>query len=412
MIMDKGGLTILIFALITALLAINASALTVEMKDSYLQRETGLAKISGNFDSISKTDVAFYRGHVFVSSFDYDIVKIGYDYYVWFVTPLTENNYTLQIEKIGLMKNFSVGNDSRDYYIKPGAILSNEDFSIDVFSNLDSVKNIDISYIGVKSYAISPGGNKIDFSLNEITSTKTIDIIIGDYKIPAYLIKPAGIVEENDTNATVQNTEINALVLTPKQIDREEVMGSHPSYIIEIANSANQSIKNILVEYNSKVVKLNQTIIEEISANGKLDINLSILTTMNVSEIINFKNGNESLSLPVIINFVNQGNALNATNQSGFYDCVLELNGTVCLPSETCTRESRASKQGTCCLGQCALPNNSSGGSPWMGWLIAAIVLGIIGFIYYKYKAVKPAKNPIEKQVGEIEKKGVSFVKE
>ena len=76
-------------------------AVEVEMNNEYSQGETLVAKISGNFlTPIARSNIFFYKEHVRVS-FEYQITKIGYDYYLYaFLVGKTAGNYSLSIEDV------------------------------------------------------------------------------------------------------------------------------------------------------------------------------------------------------------------------------------------------------------------------------------------------------------------------
>jgi hypothetical protein len=417
--MIKRGFVFVIFVIVFALLISSVSALSLNLKDSYQLQETGIAKISGDIrEPISRSQISFYRGHVLVSSFDYDITKIGTDYYVWFVNPTTSNNYTLEISEISalvngrvqettLTKNFSVSGNLTDYYITPGAVISNQDFEIKLVLNEDSSKIINVNFPVNRDILVSPGENTIKFSLDSLDSTKILNINLGKYIVPAYLIKKAGSIVVNGTNETISS--MANLTISPKRIERTANSDEKVSYPIEISNIGSNNVSGIEIKYNRKALTLDSDLIEELDANSSFVVNVSALGTKDIEEIITISADNFGFNLPVKISFEKMSGTQNQTNTEDqvLFDCTVELAGKQCTIDQICTGQTEQSQQGSCCLGECISATGSTGSKAWIGWLIAIVVLGVLGYIYYKYKGVKPTTNPIEKQVGEIEKRAI-----
>ncbi len=109
------------------------------------QGETLIAKLSGNFvDVPSPENLFIYRdGHIRIPSIFY-ITKIGSDYY--FYTQLsgeTAGNYSVILKNTrysqsnrilsdDIVENFSVSLDSADFYITPGFVETDSDYSIEL----------------------------------------------------------------------------------------------------------------------------------------------------------------------------------------------------------------------------------------------------------------------------------------
>jgi hypothetical protein len=127
---------IVVGLLICMFLIGNALAISSDIKnESYAQGETMLIKLEGNIlSALSADNVKFYRGHVEIP-LEYDLKKLGDNYYIWAIAPVSENNYSLLVEditttisgvtaKVNYQTNFSISGDVVDYYIKPGFIFS------------------------------------------------------------------------------------------------------------------------------------------------------------------------------------------------------------------------------------------------------------------------------------------------
>src|SRR3990167_5184150 len=139
------------FALISA-----ASALYTDIRESYNQGETMVIEISGVvLQPIQPSQVEFLRGHVPVV-FEYDIKRLGNRYFIYAITPFLMNNYTLVIKDVETMlngqtaqqdlrQNFSTTNQTAPYAVRPGFILTGNDFSLAVALNRDQPENIIVS---------------------------------------------------------------------------------------------------------------------------------------------------------------------------------------------------------------------------------------------------------------------------
>jgi len=88
------------FIILLSFFVIPVSAISTDMKESYSLGETMIIEIFGDIlEPIFPENVEFRRGHVKVP-FDYDIKKLGDRYFLWAVTPESENNYTLVLKDV------------------------------------------------------------------------------------------------------------------------------------------------------------------------------------------------------------------------------------------------------------------------------------------------------------------------
>src|SRR3989344_2841966 len=77
-----------------------ASALSSNLKQTYLPSETAIGKISGSvLEPISERQIKVKRGNQDVGV-EYGLKKIGGNYFVWFISPVTKENYTFIIEDV------------------------------------------------------------------------------------------------------------------------------------------------------------------------------------------------------------------------------------------------------------------------------------------------------------------------
>ena len=308
-------------------------AISTEIKDSYLPKETIITEISGSIiDPIATSNVELKRGHILVP-IDYDVKKLGDKYYLWAIAPEQQANYTLfikditsyvsgRIEKVDYEKNFSVSGNLIDYYAKPGFASTDKDFEIKVTLNEDNNKEIKTEFLEEGNFTLKPGENIIKFSISGINESNLFGLEIGKYNIPVYV-------------------RVNK-------------------------SSAISLIRNIT----------NLTAID------------------NITEILDFESLTEEEKEEV-------------NEKTSKYRCVeLFSGGKICAADEKCSGDIIVSLDGPCCVGANAacVKSKEGGGSAWIGYLIAAIVIIAGIFTWIKYKKVKAEENPVARK---LEKKNL-----
>ncbi len=205
--------TLLICACLVLLFCIQgALAITTDIKEEYLQGETVATEIKGNvIGAISSSNVELRRGHVLVPM-EFELRKLGEEYFLWFITPKNEENYTLiiknipstvsgQIEDVTYTKNFSTSANLSEYTIKPGFVYTSGDFDIAITLNEDEDKEINTDFLEETDRIIilKPGENTITFSAEEINETGMYNLSIEEFILPVYF----------KLNRTVNNIFVN-----------------------------------------------------------------------------------------------------------------------------------------------------------------------------------------------------------
>jgi len=184
------------------------SAATIDTKEEYKIGETLIAKISASFaETLKLENIYFYRGHT-KAPLDFEIAKLGNYYYIK-ASLVTKNpdNYSLIIKDINyydsgliiddeITADFIIINESAEFTVDPGFILTSENFSIDVssLSNSEIIVNIDVpdKLISQDSIEVAPGKTEtIDFKLKDLEEDFSGEITLSfdpiNYKIPIYL---------------------------------------------------------------------------------------------------------------------------------------------------------------------------------------------------------------------------------
>ncbi|MCK4552745.1 hypothetical protein KAT80_00900 [Candidatus Pacearchaeota archaeon] len=164
------------------------SAVNIDMKQEFSQGETFMAKVSGNFfESITKENIFFYRGHVRqpMSAF---VAKINNDFYIYAqLSGKSPDNYSIVIKNVkyikggliveeDLAKYFSISSSTADFSIEQGFVITNENFFIEMENLQESEIEISVdSLIELKTeepiILTSGATKKIYFSIENTNST-------------------------------------------------------------------------------------------------------------------------------------------------------------------------------------------------------------------------------------------------
>lgn len=399
-----------VLLLLVCLLCIsNSSGLSTDLKTSYQQGETMVVEIQGNLvEGLKASQVAFLRGHVKVP-FKYELVKIEEDYFLWALAPLNANGtYTLSLENVATTvngqktsimhyQNFSINDTTIPYAVEPGALVTTHDFEIVATSYTDTDLTIPLNFPVVGETVLAPGKNTLKFSIASLNKAQRIDLHIGNYTLPVYVLK-------NETETPVKRY----IRLEPSSFTRTHYKSeSKITYSITLTNTGNQTYKNLVVEYNTALVSVNPTTIKELKPDASVSFNITILSTksdIDDSISITSKESNVSLYLPLEVTFIsNLSTGSNVTNGSDAYYCI-ELHGSICSSESSCEGVTKTSKDGACCIGACVTAQKEPSNA-WIGYLIAGLVILAGVYLYYRYVQAKDHGNVFAKKVDEAEKK-------
>jgi len=191
------------------------------------------------------------------------------------------------------------------------------------------------------------------------------------------------------------------------------VLISEPSgeYRFGIINLGDKAIENMLLEYDKEILLIYPDEITDIGLNETFYFNLSLKGfDDDIREVVRASaGGNEDYLLIKISGTTNAGETEteyvgDESETEPLYYCS-ELNGLKCTGDEVCSGSEKITiDESACCVGTCKT-SDTGGSYAWAGYLIAGIViLGLI-IIWIKYKKTGKEKNPLERQVREIENK-------
>jgi hypothetical protein len=416
----------LTFIFIAIFLISGASAMTSDLGDLYKQKETVVAKIEGNIlQPLQESQIELMKG-ASPAAFEYDLIRIDEVYYLWFVTPPVEGNYKLIIENVQVIedgqaqvinyeKSFVVSNETEDYYVRPGELTASSDFFIGAVNNKDSSVSINVGLPTSRNVVLNPGENRINFFIRDFVGTQTIEMGIGKYKIPfrIYGIQNTSVVPNvtgqnsssiNQTNQSTQNpnnatnvSAINGSSATLFEFGSPVIKSTVSNLSVgkkisfQIINVGNKSINDLefiynnetfLVEPRSRVIPVNKSASFNLTI---LKIPLRYLRTAVVA-----RSGGYTKNMVVILEVSNETKNfsveyVNQSQSNPYYYCS-ELGGKICSANETCSEATINSMDGKCCVAECQQTSSGEGGSSWVGWVIAAVVLMGVGVIFFKYK--------------------------
>lgn len=401
-----------------AVLTSSASAITIDMQESYQPGETAIFKIAGSIlEPIFPEDVKFLRnGHVEVP-FDYDIKRISEDYYLYFITPfleLGENEsavYALRIENvettvngqqqtIDFEQNFSVTGETAEYTIKPGFIISSDNFELQIDLNRDLSQQISVNFPEEREIILRPGKNNIKFDIEDI-SGGLYQVIAGSYTIPVYI-----------------NKEIEELLplirFDPFEIDSRILIGNEARYYFSIRNTGEERIEDFSAAYDKDIIRIEPDFPDYFEPGEIYEFVLVAENgNSNINEIIKIEYGNESFEFPVRVEYTEDVEEVilpegNGAIEVGYY--CSELRGKQCSSGEICTGNLTISRDASnCCVGACAAGEQSSSFA-WVGWVLGIILLGILGFVGLRYYKSKKEKDVFKEKITKAEKRTLPVI--
>ncbi len=409
------------------------SAVQIEMKDVYSQGETLIAKISGNFvDAPTLSNILIYREHTRIPT-QFTLSKIESDYYLYaWLSNKIAGNYSLQIQdlryKVGtqtkeddIIKNFTITNETADFYVSPGFASVSDDFSLELINLQDNKITIDISYdnssgiVGffeslfgsgsgssTQTVELSSGQTKkvnfnFDDSLNEskfttvnLSSEKT------SYSIPVYM-------EVNGTKKTTSNFS-GKLAFEPSLFNISMATNSNTSRIIYLTNKESLSVENISIYVSDSLkpyISFSVNKLDELDGNSSQKIEFFIKAGADEENIegqiiASYENNSEelfaysSIFLNFIKDYIPQYNNTDNLTVIDTKTCA-QLNGTICTADETCSGESVYAKDNKCCVSPATCnATQQSSTLETIGWsLVAIIVIFAAWFFLKRYRKVR-----------------------
>jgi len=419
----KTNLLISIFLLFIPLI----TSIEIDMKTSFDQGETLIAKISGDFyEAISKEDIVFNRGHVRTSIIPF-VVKINNDFYIYAqLFGKSPNDYSIILENVkyiqgnriieeDISKNFSITENFADFSINPGFIITDKDFFIEV-KNLQDYEIVVSSRISDKSYESNEGffaslfgdtktedsiilnfneTRKINFEVEGFEKFSLIELSNENlrYEIPVY-ISSKEVIEEKEV---IEDKEEVNFRFEPSEIDVSIATNSETFRIIYLRNLGVEEIEDISLTVSDSLIPYVAFSIDEIrriegNSVKKIDVYFYSYDDEEVIEgqIIAIS-GEDSSYASVFMNYLKDYIPVNGEEieEKFVLEKCSELNGRFCNPNQQCEGEIEYATDGVCCIGSCTEIKASSTGVV-IGWvIIILIVISLIWFYFKRYKGVR-----------------------
>jgi hypothetical protein len=393
------------------------------MKDTFQKDETLIARVSGNFfETVSKEDISFFRGHVRTSIIP-TVLKIEKDFYIYAqLDGKTSENYSMVIEGVkhfegrelvetDISKNFTIDSTQASFSINPGSISTNADFSIEVGNLLDNEIEVLIgTEVGFENM-ITPEANTLTVGFN---SKKNIDFFMGEneganlthiefslgnfsYEIPVFLMTGT-FVEE--TKEMILENSVTATIATNSVTNR----------VLYLRNPGKTKIENIsllISESLAPYVSLSVYEIDSLDENSseRIDVYISSgdFSVIVLGEIIVVSDDNVfSTSADVFLEFTpdfipenldedeDEGEIEIIENRSS--ESCGDIGGIICSENQECSGETNNAKDGICCLATCNKIEESSSGKI-IGWTIIILIGLLLVWFYFKKYSKQPSGN-------------------
>jgi len=375
MIKMKTGKIIFLFILLIAVPLI--SSLEINMNTEIPQGETVIATIEGNFlDPIEKENIEFYRNDVIKTAFEHDVGLIDGVYYISFKTVgKQQNNYSIYIKNVryyvgtqvsteGISKNFTITNETADFSIDKGFIVTQENFTITV-QNLNPSK-INIS-LDVDTLSGSSGGF-LDLFCDDEKLSDSFEVLSGDTKEIEVSIENVDGTTVREITLSSENTkyEIPVYIIAENLPDNEVPDEEENDSFYEQKNESQGSFWDIFKKENKSEDAEDEN--EENSDDGY--------------DIVTDDEGNEYA-------VDGEGNVIDSPASSKTCE---ELKGKVCSANQICENSnSTYAKNGICCLSSCTKkPAGKSG--KIIGWTIIGIILILLIWFKIKYGRTRRRK--------------------
>ncbi len=219
-------ISVLILLLIPTILAIDVSL----SKTSYQPQETLQVEITGNFISLTSSNILVYKKDAVHSTpVISDLTKQGDVYYFYAILPNQQGNFSLKIEDSQytesgqtktdtITKGFIIEKTNQSALaINKGFIITSEDFSIKIKSlndNQEVSAELDSTKEKKNVSLIQDSEKTLSFSILATESIKT-NLKINDYNIPVFIVKKTQL-STNQTNQSETNQS------EPPKIDIED----------------------------------------------------------------------------------------------------------------------------------------------------------------------------------------------
>ena len=374
------------------------SAIEINMNSEISKGETIIASVSGNFfDPITEDNIYFYRGHV-RTSFEYDVAKIGDSYYIYILTTnKAENNYSInisgvryyvgsQISSEQISKAFKIINETADFSVNPGFVVTDGNFSI-------KVQNLKPSSITIN----------LETEVNSGSSDGLFKFLFGGSDAYESITLQSGEIK----NLYINLKDISETTIRTVRLSAERTIYDIPCYVIVEENFSTDPETNNTTDNQTNNTLDNETDPDTDTETNSTEGNCTFLQilfgTCNSTIIQNDTTNNEtSNKTPVDYEVVNVGNKTvvikdgKILNESATSKTCLQIKGEICSSSgKICQNATIYAKDGQCCISSCVKEEKKSN-AKIIGWVIVGFVFIIIlRFFVRKFSKTKRKDDPL-----------------
>jgi hypothetical protein len=387
------------------------SSVEFEMKEEFDQGETLLAVISGNFlDQIVRDNIFFYREHVRIPVV-YEVGKINDDFYIYaMLTGKEQGNYSVKIKEVrynrgveivdeDIVKNFTITENTTDFSLNPGFIITSEDFFLEVQNLQEERITVQIdapeAFISENSLELRSGEIKrISFKLNEEvlnlgSAFEEIKLSSenADYSVPVFVMSSINITEEEK--------RLN-FKFEPHIVDVSIATDSDSKRIVYILNTGD-TVEDIFISVSPLLEPYVTVSPQEINTLEKNSTEkIEIFITSGTEEIIIegqifARTENFTSSLILILDFIKDFIPEETEGEEVIITTCAQLGGIICEEGERCTGQTNPTKDGICCFAPAIceeIPKSQTG--KIIGWGVIILVILFLFWFFKKYKKVKP----------------------
>jgi len=398
---------LLVIFLLAILILPSVISVEFSVKQEYKQSETLIGKISGTFvKPVLNQNVQFYRGHVKIPM-NSDVTKINDDYFIYAQLPNTKGNYSIvitntsykngaEVVKEPLIVNFTISNNTAEFSVNPGFIITQNTFTIEV-QNLVPYAIVVESKTNseTRSNTIKGGeSKKINFEVKEFLEP-TLEILEMSSEQNSYSI-PISIFM-NKTNSNVGDS----FRVEPNELNFTMATKSNQTRVIYVTNLGNYPIIKVeLSLFGDLNDSLNLSSFKLFDIDGKSTRRVDLFFSAGKSATtikgkIKFESNDTSFFVPISVSFVPDFIPSNNSQPSVTAKSCKELSGNFCnSTSEECENNKIVyATDGVCCTSSCVEIKTNSFSWKYIGWaLIIAVVIFVLWFWIKKYKKVTPVQ--------------------
>lgn len=396
-------------------------------KTVFDQGETLIVTLEGNIlEPITKQDIGFFLAHE-QKPFDYDLVRIDNTYFIYAILPYNENQYTLRISDVYFKENnqfltedlnfdFAMSNLTADFYVSPGTIVTNENFTLELYNNLNSQVSVEYGFEDNSSAINLPAQQTTILDVNTdsflVTSFRPLTLQSQNtaYEIPVQIIKSGTIRDPKEPDVEIPITSGSSNILfSVSKLDELLNKGDVYEYLVGLTNTGDVPSGEITLLASDGIrdfIVFSEEIIPPILPGEEVEIgfliNPKVVGTFEGRILADSEESSDNIDLLFTV-----GEEVEVISSFREENTCADLGGLICVK---CEGSQVPSSDGFCCIGGCSSnpddPDDSNGSSTTTIAITVVLVLLllIIGFIGYRMKKTKgrAKRDPLKRKVSSL----------